>query len=223
MKKLYNPYLRKSISRNYIEYINDRITFPSQDMIDVLNGWIADFSDCSLLDIGCGTGNISNTEFVKRFKNYIGVEPSKEFFKYANKHNKNSNIEFYNYLAEDLSFEDESFDFMISIETWYYIKDINKAAKELSRVLKNNSHFLIYTRNPDEMLNWSQIKKVISESDDDLKVHSDIEDSCDLGEHFFSKLSLEDLTNSFVNANLKIRGVEKYQHDRIMIQGEKND
>ena len=38
-----------------------------------------------------------------------------------------------------------------------------------------------------------------------------------------SKLSLEDLTNSFVNANLKIRGVEKYQHDRIMIQGEKND
>ena len=223
MKKLYNPYLRKSISRNYIEYINGRITFPLQDMINVLSRWGGDFSDCSLLDIGCGTGNISNTEFVKRFKNYIGVEPSKEFFKYANKHNKNSNTEFYNDLAEDLPFEDNSFDFMISIETWSYIKDVNKAAKELSRVLKNNSHFLIYTRNPDEMLNWPQIKKVISESDDDLKVHSEIEDSCDLGEHFFSKLSLEDLTNSFVNANLKIRGVEKYQHDRIMIQGEKND
>jgi len=42
-----------------------------------------------------------------------------------------------------------------------------------------------------------------------------------LGEHFFSKLSLEDLTNSFVNTNLKIRGVEKYQHGRIMIQGKK--
>jgi len=224
LKKLYNPYLKKSVSRNYIEFTDGRITFPSQDMIDVLSRWEGDFSDCSLLDIGCGTGNISNTEFVKRFKNYIGVEPSKEFFKYANKHNKNSNTEFYNYLAEDLPFEDESFDFMISIETWSYIKDINKAAKELSRVLKNNSHFLIYTRNPDEMLNWPQIKKVISESDDDLKVHScfsDIEDSCDLGEHFFSKLSLEDLTNSFVNTNLKIRGVEKYQRGRIMIQGKK--
>ena len=221
MKKLYNPYLKKSVSRNYIEFIDGRITFPLQDMIDVFTGWEGDFSDCSLLDIGCGTGNISNTEFVRRFKNYIGVEPSKEFFKYANKHNKNSNTEFYNDLAEDLPFEDESFDFVISIEAWCYIKDINKAAKELSRVLKNNSHFLIYTRNPDEMLNWPQIKKVISESDDDLKVHSDIEDSCDLGEHFFSKLSLEDLTNSFVNTNLKIRGVEKYQHGRIMIQGKK--
>jgi hypothetical protein len=71
------------------------------------------------------------------------------------------------------------------------------------------------------MLNWPQIKKVISESDDDLKVHSIMADSCDLGEHFFSKLSLEDLTNSFVNTNLKIRGVEKYQHGRIMIQGKK--
>ena len=137
MKKLYNPYLKKSVSRNYIEFTDGRITFPLQDMIDVLTRWEGDFSDCSLLDIGCGTGNISNTEFVKRFKNYIGVEPSKEFFKYANKHNKNSNIEFYNYLAEDLSFEDESFDFMISIETWYYIKDINKLSYEEFDELKN--------------------------------------------------------------------------------------
>ena len=106
------------------------------------------------------------------------------------------------------------------------VEDSNKSAKELSRVLKNNSHFLIYTRNPDEINNWNQIKKVISESDDDLKVHSDITGSgdCDLGEHFFLKLSLEDLTNSFVNANLKIREIQDYPNrPRIMIQGEKND
>ncbi len=109
---------------------------------------------------------------------------------------------------------------------WYYIKDIDKAAKELSRVLKNNSHFLIHTRNPDEMLNWDQIQEVISESNDDLRVHSGItiqEGVLDLGEYFIPKLSLEDLTNSFVNANLKIREVEKYKYDRIMIQGVKND
>jgi len=223
MKKIYNPYLKKSVSRNYIEYTKDRITWTLQDMIDVLSGWEGDFSDCSLLDIGCGTGNVSNDESIKRFKNYVGVEPSKEFFNYANKHNKNNNTEFYNCSAEDLPFEDNSFDFMISIETWFYIKDVNKAAKELSRVLKNNSHFLIYTRNPDEINNWTQIKKVISESDNDIEVHSSIIDVCDLGEHFFSKLSLEDLINSFVNANLKIIGLEKYEHGRIMIQGEKND
>ena len=223
MKKVYNPYLKKYVSRNYIEYTKDRITWPSQDMIDVLSRWKGDFSDCSLLDIGCGTGNISNDKSVKRFKNYIGVEPSKELFEYANKHNKNSNTKFYKCSAENLPFADGSFDFMISIETWLYIKDVNKAAKELSRVLKNNSYFLIYTRNPDEINNWNQIKKVISESDNDIEVHSDIIGECDLGEHFFSKLSLENLTNSFVNANLKIIGLEKYQHGRIMIQGEKND
>ena len=199
------------------------MTFSLRDMIDVLSGWEGDFGGWSLLDIGCGTGNVSKDESIKRFKNYVGVEPSKELFEYAHRHNKNNNTEFYNCSAEDLPFEDESFDFVISIEMWYYIKDIDKAAKELSRVLKNNSHFLIHTRNPDEMLNWDQIQKVISESDDDLRVHSDISGVLDLGEYFIPKLSLEDLTNSFVNANLKIREVEKYKYDRIMIQGVKND
>jgi ubiquinone/menaquinone biosynthesis C-methylase UbiE len=231
MKKVYNPYLKRSISRNYIEKIQRNrlgaeITFPLRDITDVLSGWEGDFSGYSLLDIGCGTGNISNHESIKRFKSYVGIEPSKEFFEYANKYNKNNNTEFYNCSAEDLPFDDESFDFVISIEMWYYIKDIDKAAKELSRVLKNNSHFLIHTRNPDEMLNWDQIQEVISESNDDLRVHSGItiqEGVLDLGEYFIPKLSLEDLTNSFVNANLKIREVEKYKYDRIMIQGVKND
>jgi ubiquinone/menaquinone biosynthesis C-methylase UbiE len=222
VEKLYNPYLKKSVSRNYIEHTKGKITFSIEDMIDVLSGWKQDTSDFSLLDIGCGTGNVSNNKSIKRFKNYVGVEPSKEFFEYANKHNKNNNTEFYNCSVENLPFEDESFDFMISIETWYYIKDVNKAAKELSRVLKNNSYFLIYTRNPDEINNWNQIKKVISESDDDLKVHSDIKDSCELGEHFFSKFSLEQLKDSFENVNFQIK-ISKYKYDRIMIQGEKND
>ena len=221
MKKIYNPYLKNSVSRNYIEFINGGITFSVQDVVDVLSSWDGELEKWSLLDIGCGTGNISNHESIKRFKEYVGVEPSKEFFNYANKHNKNNNTEFYNCSVENLPFEDNSFDFMISIETWSYIKDVNKAAKELSRVLKNNSHFLIYTRNPDEINNWNQIKKVISESDNDIEVHSSIIDVCDLGEHFFSKLSLENLTNSFVNANLKKIGLEKYQYGRIMIQGEK--
>ena len=196
MKKIFNPYLKKSVSRNYIEFINDEITFSVQDVIDVLSGWDGELEKWSLLDIGCGIGNISKHELIKRFKEYVGVEPSKEFFNYANKHNKNNNTEFYNCSVENLPFEDNSFDFMISVETWSYIKDVNEAGKEISRVLKNNSHFLIYTRNPNEINNWNQIKKVISESDSDIEVHSSIMGVCDLGE-------------------------EKYKYGRILIQGEK--
>ena len=136
MKKIYNPYLKKSVSRNYIEFINDEITFSVQDVIDVLSGWDGELEKWSLLDIGCGIGNISKHELIKRFKEYVGVEPSKEFFNYANKHNKNNNTEFYNCSVENLPFEDNSFDFMISVETWSYIKDVNEAVKEISRVLK---------------------------------------------------------------------------------------
>ncbi len=81
MKKVYNPYLKRSISRNYIEKIQRNrlgaeITFPLRDITDVLSGWEGDFSGYSLLDIGCGTGNISNHESIKRFKSYVGIEPS---------------------------------------------------------------------------------------------------------------------------------------------------
>ena len=225
MKKIYNPYLKKSVSRNYIEFINDEITFSVQDVIDVLSGWDGELEKWSLLDIGCGTGNISKHELIKRFKEYVGVEPSKEFFNYANKHNKNNNTEFYNCSVENLPFEDNSFDFIISTDTWFYIKSVNVAAQEISRVLKNNSNFIIFTRNPSLMLNWSQIGRIISESDSEMKVHSIIKapgfSICDLGEHYFSKLSLDDLIGSFENVNLKIIGVEKYKYGRILIQGEK--
>ena len=66
MKKIYNPYLKNSVSRNYIEFVNGVITFPVQDMVDVLSSWDGELEKWSLLDIGCGTGNIREPLF-KRF------------------------------------------------------------------------------------------------------------------------------------------------------------
>lgn len=222
-EELYNPYLKKSISKRYIECVGDKTTFPVQHMQDALNSLEYDTSDFSLLDVGCGTGNISKDKSIKRFKNYTGVDPSEEFIDYANRYNRNSN--FYKGSVENLPFEDNSFDFIISTDTWFYIKDVNVAAQEISRVLKNNSNFIIYTRNPSLILNWSQIGRIISESDSEMKVHSIIKapgfSTCDLGEHYFSKLSLDDLIGSFENSNLKIVELEKYEYGRIMIQGKK--
>ncbi|HIF48319.1 MAG TPA: hypothetical protein EYQ68_00235 [Cytophagales bacterium] len=65
MKKIYNPYLKNSVSRNYIEFINGGITFSVQDMVDVLSSWDGELEKWSLLDIGCGTGNISNHESIR--------------------------------------------------------------------------------------------------------------------------------------------------------------
>jgi len=232
--KLYNPYLKKLASKNYIEYSKSIIGlfFPVQDMINVLNGWEGDFSDCSLLDIGCGIGNIVNNDVIKRFKNYTGVEPSNEFFKYANKHNKNDRTNFYNCSVENLPFEDNSFDFMISNETWYYIKDINRAAEECGRVLKEKSPVLIYTRNPNNMLSWPQIDKLINKTKEDIEVHSVINTSfgeCDIGEHFLSRISMDDLIKSFERVDIKIVLVNYHKFNKVIldtsvsIQGEKND
>jgi len=188
-----------------------------------------------LLDIGCGLGNIVNNDVIKRFKNYTGVEPSEEFFKYANKYNKNDGVNFYNCSVEDLPFEDNSFDFMISNETWYYIKDINRAAEECSRVLRKKSPVLIYTRNPENMLDWPWIQgrgKLINKTEEDIEVHAVIKNvfgECDIGEHFLSRVSLDDLIKSFERVNIKIISVKYHQFGKIKlntsisIQGEKKE
>jgi SAM-dependent methyltransferase len=234
MKKLYNPYLKISACQNYIEYSKSilDLTLHQRDMLNVLDNWKQDVSYFSLLDIGCGLGNIVNNDVIKRFKNYTGVEPSEEFFKYANKYNKNDGVNFYNCSVEDLPFEDNSFDFMISNETWYYIKDINRAAEECGRVLKEKSPVLIYTRNPNNMLSWPQIDKLINKTKEDIEVHSVINTSfgeCDIGEHFLSRISMDDLIKSFERVDIKIVLVNYHKFNKVIldtsvsIQGEKND
>lgn len=232
MSRLYNPYLNKDSCYNYINYLESApsISLSKQDMMNVINSWKQDISDFSLLDIGCGLGDVVNNSAVKRFKSYTGVEPSKELFEYANKYNKNNNTQFYNCSVEELPFEDDSFDFMISNEAWYYIKDINKAAKECSRVLRKKSPVLIYTRNPDIMLSWPQIHKLIDKTEKDIRVHSIINTEvgvCDIGEHFLSRITIDDLIKSFERVNIKVVSVNYHQFNKIMlntsisIQGEK--
>ena len=162
MKKIYNPYLKKSVSRNYIEFINDEITFSVQDVIDVLSGWDGELEKWSLLDIGCGIGNISKHELIKRFKEYVGVEPSKEFFNYANKHNKNNNTEFYNCSVENLPFEDNSFDIIYFCESICY-NEYGKVLTEVYRILKPNGTLYIkdlVTKCSKDKLSESELTKL---------------------------------------------------------------
>jgi ubiquinone/menaquinone biosynthesis C-methylase UbiE len=81
--------------------------------------------DEKVLDIGCGTAFYSNL-----FKNYTGIDNSKGML-------KQSKAKVILGDAENLPFEDKSFDIVISITAVQNFKDVEKAIKEIKRIAKN--------------------------------------------------------------------------------------
>jgi ubiquinone/menaquinone biosynthesis C-methylase UbiE len=50
-----------------------------------------------------------------------------------------------------------SFDAAFSISVWHLLNDLDMAAKELSRILKAQGHYLIITANPGAYSLWTDI------------------------------------------------------------------
>jgi len=95
-------------------------------------------SGMQILDVGCGTGNLTAhiAELVGTEGSVVGVDPSAERIAIAKELAK-SNLSFYEGIAEDLSrFPAASFDIVFVNSTLHWVQDQAAALKEFVRVLK---------------------------------------------------------------------------------------
>tara|TARA_Y100000031_G_C8102617_1_gene329440 strand:- start:93 stop:566 length:474 start_codon:yes stop_codon:yes gene_type:complete len=88
------------------------------------------------LDVGCGTAFYHTF-----FKNYTGIDNSKEMLKQSKANIKYSQ-------AENIPFKDNSFEQVISISAFHNFKDHKKALKEIERISKNTIAITIIKRTP---------------------------------------------------------------------------
>lgn len=93
------------------------------------------------LDIGCGTG-ISSKALSSIAKTVIGIDPSANMLKQADKTNKN--ITYQVGMAESLPFDDNTFDLITFSVSFHWVIDPQKALEEAARVLKDNGKLVIY-------------------------------------------------------------------------------
>lgn len=86
------------------------------------------------VEIGVGSGRFALPLGIK-----VGVEPSKQMAEIA----RNHGIEVFFGVAENLPFEDNSFDFALMAVTICFVNDPLKSLKECHRILKQNGRVIV--------------------------------------------------------------------------------
>ncbi|MET0754061.1 MAG: class I SAM-dependent methyltransferase [Pyrinomonadaceae bacterium] len=91
-----------------------------------------------ILDVGCGTG--ANLEMLASFGKAEGVDVSDDALEFC----KQKGLKAHKGLAEQLPFEDESFDLVTALDVVEHLDDDVSGLKEMNRVLKPGGRTLIF-------------------------------------------------------------------------------
>lgn len=179
------------------------------DIYPRLKNWVNHASPKEILEIGAGQG-ICSDKIDLDGRNYTGLEPSPLLVDRANELYHHENRRFLLGNAYTLPFSDGVFDAAFSVAVWHLLSDIQKAAIELSRVLKTNGHFLIITANPNAYSLWTDLytdSKFDGRRFDGKVRHDDNSVSHDvLYLHTF-----DEIVSSLQAASLKIQATETFR------------
>jgi SAM-dependent methyltransferase len=91
-----------------------------------------------ILDVGCGTG--ANLEMLKQYGESEGVDVSDDALEFCRK----KGLKVHKGLAEELPFEDETFDLVTALDVVEHLDDDIAGLKEMLRVLKTGGKTLIF-------------------------------------------------------------------------------
>jgi SAM-dependent methyltransferase len=90
-----------------------------------------------VLDVGCGTGSLTFTiADTTKASTVVGIDPSVGYLEYARSHNKHSHVSFEVGDAQQLPYDNGSFDCSVSSLMIQFVSDAHTAAKEMGRVTK---------------------------------------------------------------------------------------
>ena len=124
------PFSINKYLRSPFEYIQDN--------------YCRNLNDKKILDYCCGSG-LNSVFLSKMGAKVIGIDISKQSIEVAKKRFENhklKNFDFFQMDAHSLNFKDNYFDIIVCYKSFLYL-NLDKAFKELNRVLKHNGKLII--------------------------------------------------------------------------------
>lgn len=158
---------------------------------------LSQFDYKSLLDIACGPGTFLS--FLPASKKTIGIDIAESQILYANEKYKTDNRYFKVDDVYNLSFNNESFDIITSMEFLEHItvEDAEKLLLEVKRCLKPNGYFIMTTPNYNSF--WPFLEVLVSKFS-----------KVDYTDQHISKYNIKKLRNLLLEANFEIEFVRSY-------------
>jgi len=117
-------------------------------IINHIEKFVPDLKSRKILDLGCGKG-YDLMELVKYGYNAVGFDINQEYLDFAKTESEREglNLELYNGKAENLPFNDNSFDFVFASELTEHVEDPEKLLSECYRVLSSGGKIYLSFHN----------------------------------------------------------------------------
>jgi len=164
-------------------------------------------SKARVLELGCGTGELwlKNKESVNSEWNITLSDFSASMLQNA-KEKLEQNFIYKEIDAQNIPYEDESFDIVIARHMLYLVPDIEKALSEIKRVLAKDGIFYITANSCEAM---KELNNLIEKFDSTLELHNNgmcyrfqFENGQALLEKYFSKVNVEVLEGKIVTSDM---------------------
>lgn len=124
------------------DYSDDEIKLFAVQYFDILNESIID-KNTYALDIGCGTGRW--TKFLADRIGFVeAIDPSNAIFAADELLANVNNVRITKASVETIPFEDDTFDFAMSIGVLHHIPDTQQAMKDCVKKVRKDGHFYCY-------------------------------------------------------------------------------
>lgn len=159
-----------------------------------------------VLELGCGNGKLwlKNKEKIKKNLNIILSDFSKSMIKSAKNNLKQINMDFeYKEInAEKIPYKDETFDVIIAEHMIYFVSNIEKALKEIKRVLKPNGKLYITTNSKNTMYELNELCERFAPnsglSNNGLSERFNLEEGEKLLKKYFNNVNLKVLEGKII-------------------------
>lgn len=113
------------------------------EYFDIVPSHILNSEQTQALDLGCGTGRWS-IYLSDKVKNIEAIDPSDAIFAAAHLCKDYDNINLSQASADTIPFDNNTFDFAMSLGVLHHIPDTQKALNDLVSKVKKGGHVLIY-------------------------------------------------------------------------------